>query len=173
MSLVWRVPLSMPRDNQNLDFKGFFAEDGDFRKIANKGLDWMNKYIRPHQLVTVSMFQMDCDDENSKDVLFSIGHTAGEEPEPLEEIASMENQTDGLYTLEFLTANEDGIWKTHNGKVVEYMNGKGDDVGFKVFSANFKFNSEEAKVVGVISWNRFIELSLQEVRSPGCCCNIF
>lgn len=48
LSTTWYVPLGLPHLDKVLDYKGFFNENGDYRKVAAEGIKWMNKYVPPH-----------------------------------------------------------------------------------------------------------------------------
>jgi len=81
VSTAWQVPLSVSLPENKTTFNGFFNEEGDFRKVAQTAIEWMSKYVAPHELVSVSMIQADMDE--GKDVMISVGHNSGENPEEI------------------------------------------------------------------------------------------
>ena len=168
ITTAWMLPVQgITVRETRVDFNGFFNGSGDFRKIAQNAIDWMNKFVPPHQLTNVSMLQMEM--ENSQDVLISICHTAGENPEEIIPVG-----TDSVYSVEFFTGKDSDAWKSLYGKAIGHINDKGaNDYGFKLFATNFNISEDEFKVVGVISWHKLVESNIRDNRDANCCCNIF
>lgn len=54
-------------------------EDGNWPELANEVGDWLNKYVPPHMLVSVSLFE-DAHENTGKGINACITHCAGQNP---------------------------------------------------------------------------------------------
>lgn len=59
-------------------------DDGNWAELANEVRDWLNKYVPPHMLVSVSLYH-DRHEEGEKGINACITHCAGSNPEDLTE----------------------------------------------------------------------------------------
>lgn len=86
---IWSLPVpsSSESSNPKVETKALFKKSGDYKDLVQKGKEWLDKYIMPDQLVSVSLFEEE-HDEQTTEIFLCIAHTAGEEPKLISEIAT-------------------------------------------------------------------------------------
>lgn len=126
----------------------------------------------PHQLVSVSLFE-DEHDEETRESWLLIAHTAGEEPQPISELMpEYQLPSGGIYKVN--TFSSENNWVMVFDQAKQHMNSFGADEGHLVSAANFSFEKHGCVAV-VYSWSSNDANNLKDSRNAGCCaeCTIF
>ena len=150
-------------------FKVLKRDDGNWQQLINEVGDWLNKYIPPHQLISVSIFE-DAHENVGKGINACITHCAGNEPTDL---SSNPNPVGGeIYSIETITST--GEWEDLFNSAKDKINVKGGQEGHMVASTND--SSNDGSVIIVISWSSLMEGNIRESTRPASCmdnCSIF
>lgn len=144
--------------------------DGDWNALASEVLTWLNQYVAPHQLISVS-FHEEAHPNTSGKINALICHTGGANPMKLSDSpASTALPVNGLYKMEIVRHEE---YKRVPDLAVAVINARGGQEGHVVTTTN---DSKRNDVFGVIySWSALEESSVQDsLRPTGCAgCTIF
>merc|ERR1712113_71191 len=144
-------------------------EDGNWNELITEVKDWMNNYVAPHQLISVSLYE-DAHENVDKGINACIVHTAGASPKQLTE---NEGVKDGnIYDVQVIMGAEE--WENMFESAAKQINKKGGQEGHLVTSTNNSGN--DGGVVVVFSWTSLMERGLREAIRPATCmeqCTIF
>ena len=143
--------------------------DGNWVELVTEVRDWLDKFIPPHMLISVSLFE-DAHENVGKGINACIAHSAGSN---LTELAGNEVTNVGcIYDLSVIAGS--GEWEDMFGEAKAKINEKGGQEGHLVAATND--SSNDGGVVIVLSWSTGKEETLKEVMRPaegGCGCTIF
>jgi len=90
-------------------FKILTREDGNWPQLANEIKDWLNKYVPPHMLISVSIFHDVHDEESDNNKIHAcIAHSAGANPADLSKNEAAKT-TKSIYDLQ--TIEGSGEWE--------------------------------------------------------------
>lgn len=141
-------------------------EDGNWTELIGEVRDWLNRYIPPHMLISVSLFE-DAHENVGKGINACITHCAGKEPEDITENAATDGKT--IYDIHVIAGT--GEWEGYFNEAKGKINATGGAEGHMVASTND--SSNDGAIVLVISWSSLIECNLREAIRPAGCCTIF
>ena len=152
-----------------VSFKVMKRDDGNWTELVGEVKDWLNKYVPPHCLISVSLFE-DAHENTGKGINACITHTAGENPD---DITEKEIKMSGpMYELHVIAGS--GEWEDMFEEAKAKINAKGGQEGHIVASTND--SSNDGGVIIVLSWSSLLEGNLREVTRPASCmdnCTIF
>jgi hypothetical protein len=138
--------------------------NGDWNAIIKKALAYLNKYIAPHQLIHVSLFEgshPNLIDDGEKKIYCSIVHTAGSNPAELRSIPN-HNLPAQIYTKNVIRGSSD--WSGYCDDSVNVMNKFGGENGHIVATANETNEDDERRegdrIVFVISWENTLAITI-------------
>lgn len=144
--------------------------DADWEGLALNVKEYLNDFIAPHQLVSVSLFE-ESHPNNSGAIGAVIAHTAGVTPVRLSQTsASRSLPTAGIYKLDTIRAEETSMLTK---QACTIMNNRGGQEGYMVATTNC---CRVGDLFGmVLSWQAIYEDMLEEDLRPATCagCNIF
>ena len=159
-------------------FKTISRADGNWKELIEVDLkDWLNKFVPPHMLISISLYH-DSHPEAPEDdgsvgpnpVNVCIAHTAGTTPQDLTGNEAVKDAP--IYELSLVQGT--GEWDDMFAQALEKVNEKGGQEGHCVASANDCSN--DGGVILVLSWNSLVEGNLRETVRPATCmeqCSIF
>ena len=130
----------------------------------------MNKYVPPHMLISVSLFEDEHGEGTSNGINACITHSAGNDPKDLTDNTATGGAS--IYELQVIAGT--GEWEDMFTDAKGKINGKGGQEGHMVASTND--SSNDGGVVVIISWSSLMEGNLREVIRPASCmdnCTIF
>ena len=81
--------------------------DGKWTELLNETKDWLNKYISPHNLISISLFEDVHEMFESQGINVCITHTEGKNPNLIS------SSNDSLYSLKLIVATKP--WKVMFG----------------------------------------------------------
>lgn len=141
--------------------------DGDWEALARDVRNWLNEFIPPHQLISVS-FHEGAHPNNSREVYAVIAHRAGVNPVALSK-TSAEIPSSGLYDMAIVRDDEPEVALR---KALGVINSRGGQEGHVCASTND--SQQQDTFVCVFSWSALLEDSIEEaIRPTGCQCTIF
>ncbi len=158
---------------QPYNFHYIKETSGDWDALVKKTFSYLNKYIAPHQLVHVSIFEQAHPNEpvdGETAIYCSIVHTAGASPVELRSLPN-HNQPPQLYPKAVIKSSETSA----DEPAAACINKCGAENGHIVAEANRTLpNGDDDIIRVVISWQRLLQDNLQEqMRPTGCSCAIF
>lgn len=125
-------------------FKQLTREDGDWNQLIKVDLkDWLNKFVPPHMLISISLFHESHPESNDEDDEATqgpnpchvvIAHTAGTTPQDLTGNEAVKDSD--IYTLEHVTGEEGAEWDDLFNGALRKINENGGQEGHCVASAN-------------------------------------
>ena len=144
--------------------------DGDWQALAEQVTGWLNDYIAPHQLISVSLYE-EAHPNNTAKVNCLITHKAGSQPIRLFASAAGKGlPSGGIYSLKVVRAEEvDEAARA----AVSVVNATGGQEGHAVSMTN---DSQKQDIFAcIISWSALLEDQIEEdLRPTGCAgCTIF
>jgi len=151
-------------------FKLLKRDDGNWIDLVNEVRDWCNKYIPPHALISISLYEDEHPNEG-KGINACITHTAGKDPQPLGDDI-MKEAAGNIYDLQIISGS--GEWEAMFDEAKGKINGKGGQEGHLVASCND--SSNDGGVVIVLSWGYLFQDNMKELTRPSGCmeqCTIF
>lgn len=152
-------------------FKTLRREDGNWPELASGVRDWLNKYVPPHALISVSLYEDKHPLEDSKGINAVITHAAGSDPADLS-ANDTAVKAGALYDMNIISGS--GEWEDMFAEAKAKINAKGGQEGHLVASTND--SSNDGGFVIVLSWTAVNENNLRDaVRPSGCMeqCTIF
>ena len=142
--------------------KLFESGKGDWDKLMLDGVAWLDEFIAPHDLVSISLFEDNHSDEGK--CILVVTHTAGTSPKPLST-----KQKDGLYMYALQT---DTNLEHAMDRSFETVKLRGHDSGLVVTHA--VDTQTDKQVVATIFWDKIREQTMADQKRPTeCSCNIF
>ena len=150
-------------------FKVLKRDDGNWTELVGEVKDWLNKYVPPHMLCSVSLFE-DAHENTGKGINACITHCAGTDPADLSENAATKG--DNIYDMNIIAGT--GEWEDMFEEAKAKINLKGGQEGHIVASTND--SSNDGGVIIILSWSSLMEMNIQETVRPASCmdnCSIF
>lgn len=144
--------------------------DGNWEALSDNVLSWLNEFVAPHQLVSVS-FHEGMHPNNTNEVSAIVTHNAGKNPVKLADSAASQSVTTaGLYFMD-VVRGRDTAQAVEQAK--ELINLKGGQEGWVVTTTNDSRNQDIFCVL--FSWSALVEAAVEEDMRPASCggCNIF
>lgn len=143
--------------------------DGKWDELAKNVLDWLNEFVAPHQLVSVSFFE-EMHPNTTDNIGAIVTHKSGANPVKLSNSAAANNiPSAGIYTMQIVrdATTQGCVEKTKN-----LMNLKGGQEGHVVTTTN---DSSHQDIFCVLfSWSALFQDAIEEdLRPASCGCTIF
>ena len=130
------------------DLKWIKRQDGNWSALFLELRDWLNAYVAPHQLVSVSIFE-EAHPNRHKGINAVIAHTAGKDPTPLlSKVKGLPAR--GLYVLQVVTGSLN--WHKQFNEAKEKMNGLHGYDAHVMSSTND--STEQTAILITLSWMR-------------------
>lgn len=146
--------------------------DGAIKTLAEQVRDWLNAYVAPHQLLSITIHEDEHPNTNSGVVRAIITHTAGANPTRLADgPAKGTLPAGGVYTLHTFMGESNDSWTSVFDQATGKINQIGGQEGFSVTCANWSKN--DGRFVAVYNWQAIYEAQLTELLRPAGCCTIF
>ena len=101
-------------------FKVLRREDGNWTELVGEVRDWMNRFVPPHMLISVSLFE-DEHENVDKGINACITHSAGSDPQDLSDNQATKGAP--LYDLQIIAGS--GEWEDMFEEAKAKINAKG------------------------------------------------
>jgi len=166
---IWYVDTqAKPKDTVTQKvFSGEKSGLKGWESLLHEATQWMNNFVRPHDLVSISMFEEShSKEEETGKCYFVVTHTSGATPRPLDE---KDKPKDGIYMshLESNSSLDDSINRSLD-KVWE----RGSDSGVVVTHAIASYSDNQ--IVAAIYWDNLAAAKIEDSKRPTeCSCSIF
>ena len=154
-------------DKTNAEFKILQRDDGDWNALIGEVKDWLNNFIPPHALISISLYE-DAHPNESKGINACIAHCAGS---TLTDLAENEATKGPIYDVDVISGDRE--WDDMFNEATEKINKKSDE-GHIISSTND--SSNDGGVVAIFSWSRDTEETLADIMRPDdhwCACSLF
>lgn len=162
VQILWYLPNA---NNTTYKVKHFSAKDESFVELIKESLDYLNLYIAPHQLASVSIFEDDHpNDQKLKHVV--ILHKGND----LTPLVKSEDIKGDLYHSKIY---QDTMgWDSLVARICYDIENAGvEENRFGVATTNYTPNDQQ--VAAVIQWSKVHEDALADNSREGCTCAIF
>jgi len=142
--------------------------DGNWEALADNVLSWLNEFIAPHQLVSVSFYE-EMHPNNTAGVGAVVTHTAGKNPVKLADSAAAQSVSSALYAMQLVRGADTASCVK---QAQELINLKGGQEGWVVTTTNDSRNQDIFCVL--FGWSALVEAAVEEDMRPASCgCSIF
>lgn len=159
---MWYLPSSA---SYYMKTKHIKNSDGNWEVLLQDTLKYLNTYIAPHHLISVSIMEEDHPNQNR--ILNAIITHKGEDSYPLSKPEDIQGD---IYRHRFY--NNQKSWDDIVQKACMDMERQGvDENKFAIASANMTHHNTQA--LAIISWSKVHEDLLADLSRGGCSCNIF
>ena len=153
--------------SEDAEFKILQRDDGDWDTLIREVNSWLNNFIPPHALISISLFE-DAHPNEGKGINACITHSAGSNPKDLNENEA--TNVGPLYDVDVVS--EDSEWEDMFNEAVDRINERGDEVLESHIIASTNNSSTEGGKIAIFSWSLDDAEALTDpVRPTDCTCS--